>query len=1044
MSATQGIGTNPYGDLLPKAKKLTDEAAKGSSAADKEKTPLEAASDEIAGRVYSVANGALRKTVIGPADVVVGPLLTKADDLIPRKIEFPPENVTPADQSKTFVDFFLEGFCEESHTIPDIGVSTISYANVALAQAIAQGLRDTLHICARPAEAISEGLQTEASVELIVNTIHTLPPETQKMLGLDTFAATLQDKVGGNPKALLSSLLQGTASVADNVARLIPESRTNREGANRSFTAEALLMTDIPIPTLVFPTQEVNDSLSSLGEHSGPTDGIPFNIPKGNPSLGGEHLSSSLDILLYADIPLPDLFLPNSQKDPSDPKQPAASQTPAPSKQRQQSSATGATGSRFPNGLKPQLSEDSHRSSDFDFRPDDRPPDFERFTGKLSVTLVGEDRQAELRSLANLCAYYKKNGWPKERMDYELKVRRNKVQHREDKLAGIQIDIKWSHQKGRVHQAFETLQQAEQANAKTGNGAHKISEAFVNYVVELELLNRFRAAKDAQKGGKAASGGAPKPPSGNKEKLPTASTPNPAGNGASSKNVEQDNPATPSTEGEKDAVVLEVNKATTPAAPLSELPTDADIQALEAEIKAIDVKIAGSGKEEKRAMKRVKRYKKWWRKVSQKFLHTVFEARKPGTVVDEETILATLNHEQKVALEQTRAGLASKLEELKNRVREKPPIDLSGRKIEKSFSEQKEPSAEEELQKTDADPEKPKDTQRDEQEKPPVEEEQSPAAAAAAATDDACPTDESQGGCLDALRKAKGKLQRTQEKAVRAAKTVEEYGDSVVRARHEQFFIGKKQFLEAKRLQKIADLIDKKLSQGGEGVSLKMKNGQEKSLTREQSQKLKAKVLRECAAKTDSAAKNIIDGSISATAGQSVKSAARCLGKRIEKIHLSSANALGSTAGAAVVDFGAHCIAEGKISGEEAGEAVKEVVCQTAKSVAKQVAQDVARSVIKGVVKEVAPKAAQYIPGVAAINSVLTIGSAALHSNSVGEAVSNGTSAAVDMGISFACAAAGQALIPIPFVGAFAGSAAGSLVIMGKNGAVSVVRSIFS
>jgi hypothetical protein len=144
------------------------------------------------------------------------------------------------------------------------------------------------------------------------------------------------------------------------------------------------------------------------------------------------------------------------------------------------------------------------------------------------------------------------------------------------------------------------------------------------------------------------------------------------------------------------------------------------------------------------------------------------------------------------------------------------------------------------------------------------------------------------------------------------------------------------------------------------------------------------------------------------------------------------------------VDLGARCLAEGGVSKEEVGEAAKEVVCQTVKGVATQVFQDVARSAVKGVVKEIAPQAASYIPGVSAINSAYTIGSAVYSSKTVGEAVCNGTSAAVDMGISCAFAAAGQTCIPIPVVGAFVGSAAGALAIKVKNKAVSDAKETIS
>jgi hypothetical protein len=1121
MTTTPCTGTNPHGELLSKAKDLSDAASGGAlaAAADKGKTTAEAVADELAAKVYSTANSALRELVIGPVDVYVGPLLEQLDDALPRKVEIPPQHVLPADGPKTFADFFINGFCEDTYTGPDIGISTISYVNVDLAQAVAQGIRDTVHICARPAEAISEGLQTEASVELIVNTIHTLSPEIQKRLGLDAFATDLQNKVGGDPKVLLSSLIHGTASVAGNIARSIPEASTRGMGANRSFAPDVLLEGDIPPPDLVSSNKGLKDPFSSLRKDSAPTDGVPFNVPQGRPGLGGERLSSSADVLLKADIPLPDLVSPatvpqgepglggdhlsssvdvllkadvllldlvSSNKGPKDPfsslrknsaptggvpfnvpqgrpglggehlsssvdvllkgdislpglvlpsglhekgpsphdkngGHPTPAQKPADSTKGKQPSAIDKKAqskvldfSKSAKRLAQQLGAEPDPTSDFNIKLDDRPPDFERFTGKVSVTF-GPDRQAELRSRAALYAYYEKNGWPKAWLEYELKVRRNKVQHREEKVVGIDSDIKLEFQKGRVHQAFENLQKAEQTYAKTGNRAYKVSEAYVNYVVESELLDRFRESTGPQA-------------------APKGSSSQPFSNG---KEPSKDPKAKPSAEGARGVVAPDANQPsggeTAPSEPPVEGPTESDIQALETEIGDIDVKIEVVGNEENRAKNRVQRYKKPLRKQVQKFLHTVFIARKPGTVVEEETILQTLNHEQKGKLEKQRAFLLSKLEEMIKLVREKPAVDLSEKKIAKLASPEPE-SSDPASEKLDADPNKAEG---------PQSEEQSPESAAEATTENSY----SSRGSLSIPQAAKGAALKAKEAALKAkervvqvAKDVEKRADGFVLEGHEKAFYGKKQLHEAKRFQEIAELIDEKLSDSRDGVSLKMKDGQIKIVSKEQAQRLKAKALQESAARVDCAARNVIEGGVGATAAHSIGSGARRLGKQIDKIHLTGANALGSNAGAAVVDLGARCIAEGRVSKEAVGDAAKQVACQTVKGVATQVFQEVARSAVKGAVKEVAPRAARCIPGVAVLNSAYTIGSAVCSANTPAEALCNGASAAVDLGISCGCAAAGQALIPIPFVGAFVGSAAGALVIKGKNGLLAVFR----
>jgi hypothetical protein len=1083
--------------------------ASGAVAADKGKTPLEAVSDELAGKVYSAANGALRKAALGtvglaPADVVVGPLLEQLDDALPRKVKIPPQNVTPADEAKTIADFFIDGFCEDSYTETNICLSPISYANVDLAQAIAQGIRDIVHICARPAEASSEGLQTEASVELVVNTIHTLPLDTQKKLGLDAFAADLQSKVGGDPKALLSALIQGTASVAGNVARMIPEAKTNREGANRSFAPDVLLKADIPLEDLVSPNKGLKDFFSPLHKDSVPTN-LPFNVPQGKPGLGGEHLSGSVDVLLHASIPLPDLVLPGevpqanrgttggeelsssvdvllhgnvqvpdlvlpngdltgetSSGHKREHENPSTPQESADSQQKKQPCATN--GKEKPPVFGPftppevpgkQADEEPSGPPTFDLKLDDRPPDFERFTGEFSITF-GPDRLAEARSFANLCAFYKKYGWPKERLDYELKVRRNKVQHREEKVRDIDVDVKLKFQQGRVQKASANLKKAEQLHAKTKKDAYKISEAMVDLTVELESLNRITAslqpgAKGVSEGGSAPQIPSAKKPSGGTNPS-TAPEIKPEATDSSSTRTKENKTGMSGAEKAKDTQASSNPQTSeTKTAPQETpivVPTTADIQSLEAEIMAIDVKIEGVGKEEQRATRRAKRYKKRWKKLGQKCLHKFFNARKPGTVVEEETILGTLNHDQKVKLEELKTSLLIKLEEMKKLIRETPAANLSAKKVEDlttssepGRSEEQQQHVEGEAQNAKANPDEPEDPQSTEQEAPKVEEAQSLESAAEDTTENSYGP---RGVCLKALQTAKKKMQKAKEKVLQVTKNVGDKAEMAVLEGHEKAFYGKEQLHEAKRLKKIAKLIEKKLSDGRDGVTLKMKDGQIKTLSKEQALKLKTEALQKSAAKTECAARNVIEGSVAATAAHSVKSGARRLAKHLDKIHLTGADALGSNAGAAVVDLGARCIAEGGVSKEEVGEAAKEVVCQTVKGVATQVFQDVARSTVKGVVKEIAPQAASYIPGVSAINSAYTIGSAVYSSNTVGEAICNGTSAAVDMGISCAFAAAGQACIPIPVVGAFVGSAAGSLAIKVKNGAVSEAKETYS
>lgn len=1020
MTTASCTGTNPHGELLSRAKDLSDSMKEGALSSGDGKSAVQTSADILAGRVFDAANSALREVVLGPAEIAVGPILETLDDSLPQKITIPTENLGDESQGASLVDAFINGFCEDSYAQPDICIPKISKANVQLANAVAQGVRDLVHICARPAEALEEGLQTEVSVELIVNTIKTVSPEIRKKLGLDTFAADLQNKVKGDPRQLLSALLQGTVAVSGNVVHAIPEAHIDRGDFDRSSMLEMAPDAHIQLIDTV--------SEATTGLSSSTISDVPFTIPKEGVHLGGEELSSSLDVLLHTDISLPGLDLPNigtgvkspskggdgTKKTSGAEKQDSGQKAAEISHQEQQSSVSKekepSRTLKFPKPTDESLS----GSSAFDVSRDDRPEDFKTFTGEFSVSF-GPDRRAEMKKFAALCSFYEKNGWPKERIEYEVKVRRNKVRHREDKIAGIDLDLKIKLQQQRVKQLSAKVKEQELLHAKTGRSAWKISEASVDLLVEQEFLNRLIA--ELPKGTKKLAE-------------------------ASSKKGSKDEPHAESKEGvdggKSDGAHKEqdVKQPSQKSEPI--VLSAADIQALETQIMTLDAKIEAVNQAENRANKRVKRYKKWWRKLTQKGLHTVCNARKPGTVVEEETILGTLNHEQKLKLQEEKVALVKKLKEAQKGMQE------SSSKVDgtESLRSAQDPSQENpgntEPDKSDIPTPDEQQESRDKQSEDSVKETPSKKGEQSSESEESNGSEDALSGKkLDLLRQLKEKLLLPQEKMVAQAQKAEEYFDRVLRDKQAQADFGKKEFFESKQLEKIAALIDRKLSEEGDRVSLKMKDGQEKVLTREQAQKLKVQALEKAQAKVNTAAE-IIGG---ATAASGLKSGAHRLGKELKKAHVSAANTLGSNAGSAVADLGVRWCTEGNAVFKDTGKIAAEVGVQTAKGVATQVAQNVARSAVKGIVKEIAPEAARYVPGLEVVNRAYAVGSAVLSGNSVGESISNGVSASVDLGITYGCTVAAQTLIPIPFLGAFAGALAGSLVVKGKNRIVSWARS---
>ena len=307
MTTSSVTGPDPYGEILAQANKLSDGAAEGSLATSDGKTPTEAVTDRVAGKIFGAANSLTRAAVIGPAEVVAGPVLETLDDQLPEEVPaIPVENLELREETTPLGEAIVNGFCEESYTGVDFGIVRLTKANAELGQKTLQALRDTLRVCARPAEALDRGRSTEASVEMILGAIESVSPDTRKALNLDTLAADLQNKVNGNPKNLLSVLLKGLVNT-------VPEAQTDRGGANPSAVLDMAPDANVPLGNGVLGRDDQKELLSGLS--SGTHVDSYFKIPeKGSAELGGEDRSSSQDVLLGGPIKIPDLVVPPSDK----------------------------------------------------------------------------------------------------------------------------------------------------------------------------------------------------------------------------------------------------------------------------------------------------------------------------------------------------------------------------------------------------------------------------------------------------------------------------------------------------------------------------------------------------------------------------------------------------------------------------------------------------------------------------------------------------------------------------------------------------------
>lgn len=687
-SSSSVVGSDPIETMLSHSKDLSDIAADGAAAADEGKTFLAAASDEIADKVADLANDSLRKAAGCPAGTVIGTLLEKIDDKLPRKIaispdKLPPEEASLLTQVNEALDF--DGISVFA------GSSEHSRERVIMAQNLVQFFREVVHVSARPAEALLEGTPTTIAADGIAAAIEMVPLETQKKLGLDTLLTSLRETVSGDPKVLVSTVLQGAASVTGNAACLHPGVHDLVQRVAAASAGDSK-----PLAAWCLQGLKTLDELSNGDERE--LQGVLVDAFKrykeksesdrlkyANPPAGQVHgdvvvNSSSTDHSVSQDVlvrphleasPLVSPLVPQQQlptvprkdKDTHTKDLPDA-QTDLPTAEQKKLDF-----SKVHDGVVEASKKQLEETSLFV----ERQADFETFTGKVTVTSATKTRAQELRELTNISIFFQKKGWPQGRIDYELKGAQAKIKHRDEKLAKTHVDlaIRLESQKGRVEQALANVRKAEALHAKTGNDACEISKAQVNFVAEQESLTRLLAEvaqASVLEGQQASVPIAQKSATERTQKKQQkrqqpeqATAPIPSGSGGGQDEMQSGGDPKPVED-----------KAKAPDVP--PWPTEADIHAIEGEIAAVEKDISIAQVEERRARKRAKRYKRWWRKHAQKILHTVALARKPGTVVEEETILSQENGKNKAKLEEKKEALVKKLDETKKKVAEGPPL----------------------------------------------------------------------------------------------------------------------------------------------------------------------------------------------------------------------------------------------------------------------------------------------------------------------------------------------------------------------------------
>lgn len=224
-------------------------------------------------------------------------------------------------------------------------------------------------------------------------------------------------------------------------------------------------------------------------------------------------------------------------------------------------------------------------------------------------------------------------------------------------------------------------------------------------------------------------------------------------------------------------------------------------------------------------------------------------------------------------------------------------------------------------------------------------------------------------------------------------------------------------------LKKI-ELMNKKINQSTDGSIKVSSGGKEVTLTKSQAESLVKAHHSKVVGSIRSGLFQSVEGRVQSVAGRAMKTGSKQFGKELEAAPIALGDNLGCYAADALLNFNNY---------DNVGALAVDVTKNTLSKTTIQATKSVALAAFKGAVKEVAPNLVKKIPGVNILDAGYSFGKGIYNSKSLEEAFSNTANTGCDMAIQYASIAGVQALIPVPFVGAFVGSLVGGIIIKGKE-----------
>jgi hypothetical protein len=531
-SASSFVGPDPTEIPLALSKDLSDAVADGAEAADDGTPPLAILSDVVAGKVADLANSSLKKLVPIPAVQVVGTVLEKIDGAAPRKIVIPAGNLPAEDAS-------LLTQVNEALDFDGISVSTgpseHSRERVLVAQHLVQFFRDVAYVGARPAEAVLEGAPTTFVASNLADAIDMVPHETQKKLGLDALAASLRENVDGNPKVLVSTVLQGAASVTGNAACLNPSVNDFVQRIAAASNGDSK-----PLASWCLQNLKNFDELANGDDRQFEaslvdafkryrdkceSDRLKFASPPAGQKYGetlvnsnSQGQSASQDMALLTDIPVPDLVSPKTPAKGPDKVTKTQERAPQPKKSLvdKDKGQKGASTPESQGGVSEETKEFCAANRAFFENLEkkeagtipalvEEPPALP--SANIGTLSISPAVLSQARQHAKKCDFYQLYGMTQEQFDENLKWHRRRLENLESDVQSVDPDILLGLQKGRVENAAADLHAAQEEHGRTGRNALNVDKANVHFIAELEFYDRLSAKAASLPTGEAPATG---------------------------------------------------------------------------------------------------------------------------------------------------------------------------------------------------------------------------------------------------------------------------------------------------------------------------------------------------------------------------------------------------------------------------------------------------------------------------------------------------------------------------------------------------------